>query len=423
MDKEIAKVLLWKKPSIEVLGEEKVNKIDKFRHYIGFEISGYVHIGTGVVSGLKIIDASKIGEASIFLADWHTMINNKLGGDIELIRKIARGYFSEALLRSIEALGGNRDKVKVVLASEIYNNDYWLEVIKIGKNTTLNRVLRSITIMGRKESESIPSAFLIYPLMQAADIIFQKVNIAHAGIDQRKAHVIAIEYADKVDYPLIAMHHQLITNLQLPLEVFQKLKQGNKKEAKEELSELKMSKSIPGSAIFVHDSPNEIKEKINKAFCPQKELDFNPIWEITEYLIFRGQENYGLIKILLEKGYKIEGISENLDYNTYEELKDKNMINWDNIYEIANKESNELYKYSFEEIEFEIINGKTGERKIYTKLWDLRRDWVAGKIHPLDLKSAVARWMIEKLEPVYKYFNEGPGRKYKEEMDSVKITR
>lgn len=422
MDKEIIRLLLWKKPSIEVLGDEKASKIEKFKHYIGYEISGYVHLGTGIVSGYKIIDILNFGEANIFLADWHSIINNKLGGDIEIIRKVARGYFSEALKHSIKALGGDPEKVKFVLASEIYNNDYWMEVIKIGKNTTLNRVLRSITIMGRKAEESIPSSYLIYPLMQAADIMFQKINIAHAGIDQRKAHVIAIEYADKINYPLIALHHQLITNLQLSYEVFQKLKEGNKREAKEELSELKMSKSIPGSAIFVHDSPEEIKEKIKKAFCPAKETEFNPIWEILEYLIFRGQENYGLIKILLEKGYKIEEL-EKIDYNLYEELKNNNKINWEKIYEYANKESNDLYKYSFEEIEFEIINEKTRERKVYNKLWELRKDWIEGKIHPLDLKNAVGNWLAQKLEPVYKYFNEGAGKKYKEEMDSVRITR
>ncbi|WP_259369956.1 tyrosine--tRNA ligase [Nanobdella aerobiophila] len=423
MDEDLVKVFLWKKPSIEVLGDEKVNKIGNFKHYIGFEISGYVHIGTGIVSGYKIIDSSRIGEATVFLADWHSMINNKLGGDIEVIRRVAEGYFSEAMKQSIKSLGGDPDRVKFVLASDIYDNDYWSEVIKIGKNTTLNRTLRAITIMGRLANDAVPSAYLIYPLMQAADIIFQKINIAHAGLDQRKAHVIALEYADKIDYPLIAMHQQLITNLQLSIETFQKLKQGNKREAKQELSELKMSKSIVGSAIFVHESSDEIKEKINKAFCPMKELEFNPIWEMIEYLIFRNQENYGLLKLLLERGYKIEEIAGKLDYDTYDKLKDENRLNWERIYEYANKESNELYKSTFEDIEFEIINGKTGERKVYNRLWELRKDWIDGKIHPLDLKKAVGDWLASKLEPIHKYFTEGPGRRYKEELDSVKITR
>ncbi len=355
----------------------------------------------------------------MFLADWHSVINNKLGGDPNNIKKIANGYFKEAMKKSIEALGGNPNKVKFVLASEIYDNNYWSEVIKIAKETTLNRVLRSITIMGRKYDESIPSAYLIYPIMQAADIIFQKINIAHAGIDQRKAHVIALEYASKIDYDLIALHHQLITNLKLPYEIFQKLKEGNEKEAKQELSELKMSKSIPGSALFVHDSEEEIKKKIIEAFCPQRETKFNPIWELLEYIIFREQENYGIIKILKDLGEKIE-IN---NYEEYEKMKDSNKIDWENIYKKLDKYDNKLFKEGFKEIEFEIINKKTGERKIYTTLWDLRKDWIDGKIHPLDLKEAVANWFIEKLSPIYKYFTEGPGKKYKEELDNLKITR
>jgi len=41
----------------------------------------------------------------------------------------------------------------------------------------------------------------------------------------------------------------------------------------------------------------------------------------------------------------------------------------------------------------------------------------------MDLKKAVGKWLANKLEPVYKYFTEGTGKKYKEELDSVKITR
>jgi tyrosyl-tRNA synthetase len=173
MDKNIIKLLLWKKPTIEVLNEEKANKIDNFRHYIGYEISGYVHLGTAVVSGYKLIDFMNFAEIEVFLADWHSVINNKLSGDPEVIKRIGKGYFTEAMKQTIKSLGGDPDKIKFVLASEIYNNDYWAEVIKIGKNTTLNRVLRSVTVMGRKYEESMPSANLIYPLMQAADIIIK----------------------------------------------------------------------------------------------------------------------------------------------------------------------------------------------------------------------------------------------------------
>ena len=45
------------------------------------------------------------------------------------------------------------------------------------------------------------------------------------------------------------------------------------------------------------------------------------------------------------------------------------------------------------------------------------------EIHPLDLKEYVAEKLIKMLEPARKYFLEGPGKKYLEEMQNLKITR
>jgi tryptophanyl-tRNA synthetase len=38
-----------------------------------------------------------------------------------------------------------------------------------------------------------------------------------------------------------------------------------------------MSKSIPGSAIYMVDSEEEVRKKINGSFCPEGEVDFNPL--------------------------------------------------------------------------------------------------------------------------------------------------
>ena len=51
-------------------------------------------------------------------------------------------------------------------------------------------------------------------------------------------------------------------------------------------SVMKMSKSDPGSAVFVHDSPDEITTKIRKAFCPPGEVMFNPILDWIGKLVF-----------------------------------------------------------------------------------------------------------------------------------------
>jgi len=363
--------LIARKPTVEILTEERLKQAleqgIKLKHYIGFEISGYLHIGNSVLTCMKIVDFQKAGvETSIFLADWHSWINEKLGGDRDTIRRIAKGYFTSVMKKCIEAFGGDPNKTKFVLASDIYDNDYWALVVKIAKETTLNRTLRSITIMGRKSKENIPTAWLLYPMMQAADILFMDINLAHAGIDQRKIHVIATEVGEKIKgYKPIAVHHHLITNLALNWDIYKKIKEsGNVKEAKEELSELKMSKSIPGSTFFVHDSEEKIRHVIKKAFCPQGETELNPVWEIVEYLIFRDEET-----------------------------------------------------------EFTIVNEKTGEEKTYHNLQEIKQDWTSGKIHPLDLKNAVAEWLIDLLAPVRKYFLEGPGKKYLEEMENIRITR
>ena len=190
MDMEDRINLITRKPAEEVLTVENLKHLLEvgvpLQHYIGFEISGYIHLGTGLMAGAKIADFQKAGaKTRVFLADWHSWINDKLGGDLEVIQKVALSYFKEGMKQSIKAMGGDPDRVEFVLASEILEKgDYWQTVIDISKNVTLSRMMRSITIMGRQMGEGIDFAKLIYPAMQVADIFYQGVNLAHAGMDQ-----------------------------------------------------------------------------------------------------------------------------------------------------------------------------------------------------------------------------------------------
>src|SRR5439155_16370274 len=125
----------------------------RLRHYIGFEISGKAHLGTGLVSMAKVHDLTEAGvQCSVLLADWHTWINDKLGGDRDLIRRVASGYFTEALRASLLCVGADPAAVEFVLASDLYrdNDAYWATVIEVSKNTTLARMQRSISILGRQ---------------------------------------------------------------------------------------------------------------------------------------------------------------------------------------------------------------------------------------------------------------------------------
>ena len=152
MDIEERLNLIIRKPVEEVLTVEDLKQLLEngvpIQHYIGFEISGFIHLGTGLMAGAKIADFQKAGvKTRIFLADWHSWINDKLGGDLEVIQKVAVSYFKEGMKQSIEVMGGDPDKDEFVLASEILDDiEYWQTVIDIAKNTTLARIKRSITI-------------------------------------------------------------------------------------------------------------------------------------------------------------------------------------------------------------------------------------------------------------------------------------
>src|SRR5438128_11558846 len=59
--------------------------------------------------------------------------------------------------------------------------------------------MRSLPIMGRDmKTQDVETASLFYPCMQAADIFEMNLDVACAGIDQRKAHVLAREAGEKL---------------------------------------------------------------------------------------------------------------------------------------------------------------------------------------------------------------------------------
>ncbi|MEM3969063.1 MAG: tyrosine--tRNA ligase, partial [Thermofilum sp.] len=279
MDPETIISAALREPTEELLTPDNLRKLIEtgvpLNHYIGFEISGFVHLGTGLISMQKVADLQSVGvKTRIFLADYHSWINKKLGGDLSVIRRVAGGYFKEALRVSLKIAGGDPDKTEFILGSELYEKlgvDYFTNVLRVSMETTLSRIRRSVTILGRSESEALSFAQLLYVPMQVADIFSMNVNIPQGGMDQRKAHVIAIEVGEKVfGYKPVALHHKLLPGLQMTKEDWEKLSaaKSNAEEFRDLLANIKMSKSKPETAIFIHDSEEEIKRKIRSAFCP-----------------------------------------------------------------------------------------------------------------------------------------------------------
>lgn len=241
--------------------------------YIGFEPSGRLTVGH-LVTARKMRDLQEAGcELTVFLADWHAWINDKLGSSLERIEAAGR-YMQAAFI----ALGVDAGSARFRWAHELTGNaDYWARVVRVAKATSLARTKRAMTILGRTEEEaSLDSAKLFYPSMQAADIFELPVDIAYAGIDQRRAHVLAREVAHHYHWPVpLAVHTPLISSL----------KGGGRMDPAMMGVEKKMSKSDPSSAITLPASEAEIRERLAGAFCPAKELEGNPVVELARHVV------------------------------------------------------------------------------------------------------------------------------------------
>ena len=323
--------LIAKPPTEEIVTKEELLDLLKTNpnpnHYIGLEISGFLHLGSLISTGFKINDFIKAGiNCTVFLADWHTLINDKLGGDWDTISKVSK-YYSDAFKQVCPG-------VKIVLGSELYDSkkDYWFEFVNFTKHMSLARTMRTLTIMGRSENEEkIDLAKLLYPPMQAVDIHSMDLDIVHAGMDQRKIHMLVREIFPKMKWKVpIAVHHKLLPGLSEPTEA-----------SKQEKLLGKMSKSDPNSGVFIHDSDDQIRSKIKKAWCEEGNTQNNPLLEITKHVI--------------------------------------------------------LHEYS----EFNVERPeKFGGNVSYTDYTQLENDFSQKKLHPSDLKQTVANYLIKIISPI-----------------------
>jgi len=342
----------------EILTEQELrNLFETNEHpvaYDGFEPSGLAPIHFGLLRATNLKNMLKAGiKFKLYLADYFAFINNKLGGDLESIRK-AGEYFVEVW----KACGIDTKKVDVIWAKDIMDSiSYWDKTLRIAKETTISKSMKSITIMGRKQGESLSTAQLFYPSMQVTDIFHMGIDICQLGMDQRRAHVLAREVAEKLKWkkPIAAHHHIL-----LGLQGFQE-----KGTDEENLIASKMSKSEPKTCIYMHNNLEELKEKLNSAFCPAKQVESNPVLEYAKYIIFKEVDT-----MLIERPLKFGG---NLELQSYEELE---------------------------------------------------KHFRDGKLHPSDLKMAIAVELDKLIKPVREYFEKN--KRAKELYDAIRkseITR
>ena len=255
MDVESKIELVLKEPTEEVVEIQELRQIFqtnvKPRHYIGLEISGKLHLGSLILTGYKINDFIEAGvQCNVFLADWHTYINNKLDNDWQKIIEVSK-YYAEAFKLFCPG-------VNIILGSTLYDNydDYWKNFMIFSKHMTLSRTLRALSIMGRSEKEKLDFSQLMYPSMQSADIKALDLDIVHAGMDQRKIHMLVREIFPKLKWKVpVSVHHHLLPGLTEPTKF---LNEGGDEDSR---LASKMSKTNPLSGILIHDDEITINNK------------------------------------------------------------------------------------------------------------------------------------------------------------------
>jgi len=103
----------------------------------------------------------------------------------------------------------------------------------------------------------------------------------------------------------------------------------------------KMSRSIPGTGVSVTDSPEVIEKTVKNAYCPEKIVQDNPILQIAKLIIFPRIKSFKI-----KRPAKFGGDIEVKNYAKLEEA------------------------------------------------------YVKGKLHPLDLKNAVTKYLEEIIKPI-----------------------
>ncbi|MCC9260985.1 MAG: tyrosine--tRNA ligase [Methanobrevibacter woesei] len=314
------KIQLIEQGTLEVIDKEELKDVLKKEQpiaYTGYEPSGKIHLGHAVtVQKLKTLQ--KLGfKIKILLADYHAFLNGK--GTVEEIAETA-----EYNKKCFEALGLDETTEFVYGSSFQLDPDYTTKVYQLATMTTLKRAKRSMDQVSRHD-DNPKVASVIYPIMQTVDMAALEVDVALGGMEQRKIQMLARENLEKIDENVpVCIHTPLLHGLD---------------------GDAKMSSS-KGNFIAVDDSVEDITKKINKSYCPQGEIEDNPMIEIAETFVYPNQE-----KLLIKRPEKFGG---NIEL-THDEL---------------------------------IENFKNGD------------------LHPMDLKTGIKDFLIEYLAPVREYMEE-----------------
>ncbi|VDM44764.1 unnamed protein product [Toxocara canis] len=234
----------------EVLGLDKITKqlnSGKNIHiYWGTATTGRPHAGY-LVPVRKIADFLNAGvKVTVLFADLHAFLDNMKSTWELLENRVV--YYERVIKALLRALDVPIDKLHFVKGTTYQlKRDYTSDVLRLCNQVSRREALRAGAEVV-KQVESPLLSGLLYPLLQAMDEQYLKVDGQFGGLDQRKIFILAEEQMPKLK---LGKRFHLMNPMVPGL-------QGSK-----------MSSSVESSKIDLLDRPEVVSAKIDGALCEQ----------------------------------------------------------------------------------------------------------------------------------------------------------
>jgi len=282
----------------------------------------------------------------VLLADVHAFLDN-LKAPIELVQNRVE-YYKRLISAVFRSLGLALDQVEFVVGSSYqYSPEYNLDKYKLCSITTEHDARKAGAEVVKQVSSPLLSG-LLYPLLQALDEEYLKVDFQFGGVDQRKIFTYAEANLPKLGYAKRAH----VMNAMVP-----------------GLAGGKMSSSDPNSKIDFLDAPATVKSKIAKAHCAPGEVEGNGV------LAFIGA-------VIIPVGELLKGQGRGAD-RVWSETEQ-------GVFTVHG-------------------NPKFGGATVhYASFDELKEAYAAEKVHPGDLKDAVVKAINALLAPIQAEYEADP---------------
>lgn len=256
--------------SVRIQGKTDVCTNTENTILTGDRPTGPLHLGHYAGSIAQRVEMQKSsGRIFIMVADSQAYTDNI--GDTA---KVA--FAIPELVADYVACGIDIDRCTIFLQSAVPE---LAELTQLFMNvTTVSRLERNPTIKDEIEKRgferNIPTGFLCYPVAQAADILGFKATHVPVGGDQMPMIELAVEIASKINR--LAGSHVLPE----PKVVLSRVERLPGIDGK-----AKASKSL-GNAIFLSDSPAEVKRKVQMMFTDPNHLKVEDPGRVEGNVVF-----------------------------------------------------------------------------------------------------------------------------------------